>query len=571
MLELALAFVRLQFLVIPAVAFLAWNSLGVEPHRVSTAKSCQPVSSVVPFADIEHAMHVSNSMAGNITAAYEACRLWEGVFCLDRDASIPPSIAAACYALQASCLVRIGRDDQALPVYDQALYLQQHLEPTAQESVRLGKAHALQRLLRYDEAVQEFRRSPPSKKAFLGAVTCSLRVRDFQGALSLVERYIDKFGSHDVDVSATLGILKYLLSSVDNSLAEKERHVLSGIQHTHPLFHWLVSLGILKRKPGNCLPVRPSMADLASINNGALDDPFLYLLDDKVRLHGILTLVPEVTETFWPETIARDGHQQQRNLNESSADELWICKQRAGYGSHGNIILRAREAQQRMRNLSPDEILQKMVDPPMLLDGHKFSLRIYVAYFMADSSTPTPLQIFLSSQGLVKIAALPYDKGAAKLDLRMHMTNSGRETSMQQEDLIFLQSLLEEDGKVSYDCLWTSIKNAVATTMKLYAKTVRKELSLNESLRIPMETLGTLGLPKILGFDFVVDCGGKAWLVEVNRFPGLQPRDTQDELTKRSVLEDAWRVTMARKSVGTFHFTNSSTGNSGLENISFVE
>ena len=61
------------------------------------------------------------------------------------------------------------------------------------------------------------------------------------------------------------------------------------------------------------------------------------------------------------------------------------------------------------------------------------------------------------------------------------------------------------------------------------------------------QMLVELGLPKILGLDFVVDASRKPWLVEVNRFPGLEPRDThQDAVVKTRIVCDAWRLARDR-------------------------
>ena len=47
-------------------------------------------------------------------------------------------------------------------------------------------------------------------------------------------------------------------------------------------------------------------------------------------------------------------------------------------------------------------------------------------------------------------------------------------------------------------------------------------------------------LPKILGLDFLVDNRQKPWLIEVNRFPGLEPRGSSDEAVKHKVVREAW-------------------------------
>ena len=47
-------------------------------------------------------------------------------------------------------------------------------------------------------------------------------------------------------------------------------------------------------------------------------------------------------------------------------------------------------------------------------------------------------------------------------------------------------------------------------------------------------------IPKILGFDFIVSENFQPWLIEVNRFPGLEQRDECDYRVKHKVVEDAW-------------------------------
>ena len=49
-----------------------------------------------------------------------------------------------------------------------------------------------------------------------------------------------------------------------------------------------------------------------------------------------------------------------------------------------------------------------------------------------------------------------------------------------------------------------------------------------------------------MGFDFVVDASRIPWLVEVNRFPGLEPRDASDRNVKNRVLLDAWEAAAER-------------------------
>jgi len=214
-------------------------------------------------------------------------------------------------------------------------------------------------------------------------------------------------------------------------------------------------------------------------------------------------------------------------------------------------------------------LLQRMIDPLLLLQGYKFSLRIYVVYFSTD-------EVYISSKGLVKLASLPLllengnnvkeeeeeeeenpgtIRARSSLDASMHMTNSGRETFMQQHDLDYLWTQLAErnnDCRSSSD-LWVDICNAAANTLLVRFPEFREQESAENNpleqkkKQVWKDRREEFGIPKILGLDFVVDDTNlKPWLVEVNRFPGLEPRDEMDSKIKYRVVRDAWMKAMER-------------------------
>lgn len=49
-------------------------------------------------------------------------------------------------------------------------------------------------------------------------------------------------------------------------------------------------------------------------------------------------------------------------------------------------------------------------------------------------------------------------------------------------------------------------------------------------------------LPKIMGLDYIIDASLQPWLMEVNRFPGLEARGPTDYNVKTHVVADAWRL-----------------------------
>jgi hypothetical protein len=151
-------------------------------------------------------------------------------------------------------------------------------------------------------------------------------------------------------------------------------------------------------------------------------------------------------------------------------------------------------------------------------------MRLYVVYFPQHAQSAA---VYLCDQGLVKFAALPYQEGAT--DDRIHMTNSGRGDQMRQCDLTVLQYEAEK-AAWSYKDLWNGIREAVRVVMQTY-------LNVQKDQALP---IGAVGIPKIMGFDFIVNANRKPFLLEVNRFPGLEPRDASDFSVKQAVVYGSW-------------------------------
>jgi hypothetical protein len=319
---------------------------------------------------------------------------------------------------------------------------------------------------------------------------------------------------------------------------------------------------------------------LASLNQCACDGPSSWLLqlDDKIGLHSLLTSADidaqdcsrsfgvEV-DRFWPKSfiLPQDWTQfvNDERTNHNQTETVWIAKERAGYGSHGNTILANFRSIEKAKDVADGQtesiLLQKLVHPPMLLNWRKFSLRLYVLLLPTESKDIQAqdqekgilpgYSVYLASEGLVKCASSPYigfdEDGSTRFSSESQMTNSaiGQSDSIlddegQQYDLSRLKREFEEKGW-DYDGLWCSLKAVIVSTLS--------ELSNNyigeESRGGRTSMLHRYGsIPKILGFDLILDEEGCPWLMEVNRFPGLEERDSSDMAVKRKVVQDAWKV-----------------------------
>ncbi|CAJ1945919.1 unnamed protein product [Cylindrotheca closterium] len=562
--------------------------------------------------DIQQAIQVSKLGQSNIDAAHQACDQWESILSNgsknnDQGTSttqlqLPSAVHTLCLALYASCLVRTGRDDQAVVTYEKALSLLSNPKDPAVHDLLLGKAKAHQRLLQYSEALDDYATLVELTKDgtismdlshFVGAATCSMRLQYPQRAQVILSTACDWWekeqdtivGSDErarlqrdwAQIRLFLHVLDHCFGTEksagnQSSIRATGQWILSAIsssRNEHPLYVWLHDTTLYKSMDPNMAPLGPQFADKSpkrksiestndvflsamKINQSPWDDPSLLQLDDKVLLHRLLSS-NSAASTFWPHGYVlptdRKKFQQANQLDLVPADQKWISKTRAGYGSHGNQILNFEEALKNVESnnekISQDEFLmQRLIDPTLLIEGRKFSLRLYVVYF-------GPKEFYLSNQGLVKLAAIgTTEEGIGQGDdseRRSYMTNSGREQNMEQYDLLYLEHESKLFGtEAEYSSFWSKIEDSVQQVMKSYRAYRRdneREITIDFDSRRQ-----ALGIPKILGLDYVVDKEYQPWLLEVNRFPGLEPRDDSDRMVKHQIVRDAWLCAHERMS-----------------------
>lgn len=522
---------------------LALTSMGTSPSSRQPSSSGSSANDVTFL--LREAMQYSNA-SRNITAAREACQIWNQLLddedVLGFQGAYSSEVVVLSLALYSSCLVRIGQDAHAVRVCDKAL----QMDPT-QQDLRLSKAQALQRLLRYADAAKEFGEVDSSPAGAIGAATCALRLGDLSSARSalVASTVTAQDETSKLVIHGMLGVISYLETGLvgDSSSASLQ---LVHASRADLLYRWIsVVLGLTTENDSGVTEPEDALIALIKLNISPFDDPHLLLLDDKVHLHRVLSKYPNEAECFWPpgtiispRTTPSDIH---KTINNSSGDKLYFIKDRSGYGSHGNRIVGGSELLSEHQELLPsanncEKLLQAMVSPPLLIDGRKFSLRIYVVMFSSQ-------EVYLASCGIVKMAASEMKISGHIVDPRMHVTNSGSALDMEQHDLNYLRSVLESQGH-SYGAFWGKIEDAVRSVMHCY-----------EAEREPLEwdsSRESLGIPKILGFDFVMDKNIQPWLVEVNRFPGLEPRDDSDRMIKARVVHDAWSLASQRLSVAPF-------------------
>lgn len=220
----------------------------------------------------------------------------------------------------------------------------------------------------------------------------------------------------------------------------------------------------------------------------------------------------------------------------------------------------------------PDQftVVQRYIGRPMLIEGYKFDLRLYllvsgkVSGDIADSTMSPRLHLF--RDGLVRLCTMEYEppkkvdleeEDEGNLDKRcMHLTNyavNKNNENFEQPDeddgagskrslRWFLDYVEEEFGEKERKKLWEKMK-ALCVKMML---TVWPTLEAEYFGVFPKDLSGGR-MPcrcwELLGVDVMLDHRHKPYLIEVNHLPSFTADSPLDEDIKRRVVDQVLDLT----------------------------
>lgn len=257
----------------------------------------------------------------------------------------------------------------------------------------------------------------------------------------------------------------------------------------------------------------------------------------------------------------------------SHPEALWIwkpCRQSCGRGIKifsSDISLDEAKELWRKRG-----IVQRYISDPLLIDGYKFDLRIYVVVLSYD-----PLKVYINDEGLVRLATERYSAKFDTLENRtMHLTNY----SINKASPSFVQNRDGQDGGrclgrcdselgeasppskwslrelrahfrergIDYDAVIAGIKDIVVKTLIAAEPPIRTEWAralgqegAGWSAQGPdggAHSSSSCSCFEIYGFDIIVDEALKPWLLEVNICPSLSSGSPLDKRIKTKLVAD---------------------------------
>ncbi|CAF0970106.1 unnamed protein product [Adineta steineri] len=241
-------------------------------------------------------------------------------------------------------------------------------------------------------------------------------------------------------------------------------------------------------------------------------------------------------------------------------------------GSQGEGIYLLRDPSQKL-STKRSYVAQEYIDRPLLIDGLKFDLRIYVLILNLY-----PLEIFLYDEGLVRFATIDYNRPTTANihEIYMHLTNY----SLNRHNINYKHTInnKQTDGsKRKLSLIWKQLSRIygnkkIEQTKLLITEMINKTiLAIVPELRVEYEHEFLLrkkqGLScfQIVGFDIILDNQLKPILLEVNANPslsiGFDKENEQgqlicqsspiDEEIKRPLVLETLKLALPKKQLNT--------------------
>ena len=243
---------------------------------------------------------------------------------------------------------------------------------------------------------------------------------------------------------------------------------------------------------------------------------------------------------FMPDTFVLPEETEQFLESWEKHQGLWIVKPTASSRGRGIFIL------QNLSDLPLEDaaVISRYVADPLLIQGLKFDLRLYVLVTCFD-----PLKVYIYKEGLARFASSPFSTTEEDLqDPFKHLTNYSINKHAQNYvencganadnyghkwSLSALNKHLRCTG-VDVKTVWADIIDVIMKSLfAVQPKIVNK-----------MKDLGLCRTNcfELYGFDILLDSKLMPWLLEVNLSPSMVAESPLDRKVKGSLVADMFNV-----------------------------
>lgn len=188
---------------------------------------------------------------------------------------------------------------------------------------------------------------------------------------------------------------------------------------------------------------------------------------------------------------------------DAEPQSLWVLKDATKDNQEGVWLMNGSKVEDYRHSLentgectnNNEYLMQRLIHPPLLIQGHKFDMRVYVLLASTD-----PVIAFVHPMLLVRRSHLPYDLSDIYTRMGKDLSKDGRN---QMTPLNLTQWLGESEEWLSD--LYSKVKFTISQIMSIIVDTIPRQP----------------GQFTMLGIDIMVGDDGRLWLLEVNQSPEL--------------------------------------------------
>ena len=247
--------------------------------------------------------------------------------------------------------------------------------------------------------------------------------------------------------------------------------------------------------------------------------------------------------SFYPRTWVLPGDYSdfKQQVNKK---KVFIVKPEASSQGRGIFLIRKLED----LNLSERYVVQEYLMDPLLIEGLKFDLRIYVLITGCN-----PLRIFIHEEGLTRLATEPYTEPSMHNfgDSCMHLTNY----AINKTNPRFQFNINPEVDNVghkrslksAYDYIEAQGHNVEELREKIDDIILKTICAVQPSLAhvyksCQPEDCSNSMCFELLGFDVIIDSGMNPFLLEVNHSPSFTTDTPLDHRIKSTLIKDTLQM-----------------------------
>ena len=179
-------------------------------------------------------------------------------------------------------------------------------------------------------------------------------------------------------------------------------------------------------------------------------------------------------------------------------------------------------------------VMQRYLKNPLLLNGFKFDLRIYVLV-----TSVNPLEMFIYKEGFGRFSTVAYnldpnDKANKYIHLTNVSINKHNEKNIENQNA----DAIAGGTKVSLDTLKARVEAAYKINWDTQIWTQIKEVCLKAMVAAQNDMQYNPSCFEVYGFDLIIDADFKLWLLEINSSPSLARDTVLDDVIKQKMIDD---------------------------------